>query len=235
MIAIGNFFFRFRSFIFILMAGVLFIPSPPMSAQHRRAVMAAGLVIALAGQFIRLITIGYDYIIRGGRSRRVYAEGLVTGGVFAHCRNPMYLGNILMVLGVGLLANSSVFVLAIVPALMFIYQSIVMAEENFLYGKFGEDYLAYCADVKRWVPGFKGLSRTLKEQPFAWKRVVLKEHTTTFFLLSVILFVVAREVYINDADVFYTQLPAMITVAGILVLGYVTARILKKKKIWANQ
>lgn len=235
MVAIGNFFFRFRSFIFILMAGVLFIPSPPLSAQHRTAVMAAGLFIALAGQFIRLITIGYDYIIRGGRNRRVYAEGLVTGGMFAHCRNPMYLGNILMVLGVGLLADSAVFVLAIVPALMFIYQSIVLAEENFLYGKFGESYLAYCADVKRWIPGLRGLSRTLQEQPFAWKRVVLKEHTTTFFLLSVILFVIGREVYINDTNAFYAQLPAMITVAGILVLAYASARILKKKKIWANQ
>lgn len=235
MIAIGNFFFRFRSFFFILMAGVLFIPSPPLSVQHPATVIAAGLVIALAGQFIRLITIGYDYIIRGGRNRRVYAEGLVTGGLFTHCRNPMYLGNILMVLGVGLLANSAVFVLAIVPALMFIYQSIVLAEENFLLGKFGRDYLAYRDDVKRWVPSLKGLSQTLKDQPFAWKRVVLKEHTTTFFLLSVILFIIERQIYMRDAKTFYSQLPALIMVAGILVLGYVTARILKKKKIWANQ
>jgi hypothetical protein len=51
----------------------------------------------------------------------------------------------------------------------------------------------------------------------------------------VILFVAGREMYINDAGAFYSQLPAMITVAGILVLCYITARILKKRKIWANR
>lgn len=39
------------------------------------------------------------YIKRGGRNRRVFARGLVTEGVVAHCRNPMYLGHLLLVAG----------------------------------------------------------------------------------------------------------------------------------------
>jgi hypothetical protein len=46
-----------------------------------------GLVVTITGQLIRGITIGLAYIIRGGKDRPVYAEDLVTEGMFNHCRN----------------------------------------------------------------------------------------------------------------------------------------------------
>ena len=46
-----------------------------------------------------MLTIGYEYIVRGGRQGKVYAEDLVQGGVFAHSRNPLYLGNLLIIVG----------------------------------------------------------------------------------------------------------------------------------------
>ena len=69
-----------------------------------------GLLITVTGQLIRGATIGLAYIIRGGKEGKVYAEELVTTGIFNHCRNPLYVGNILMLFGVGVLSNSLLYV-----------------------------------------------------------------------------------------------------------------------------
>ena len=144
MITIGNFFFKYRNWLFIILYLLLFIPSPPIfsSADFGEHYwlwpLIIGLVITISGQAIRGATIGLAYIIRGGRGGKVYAEELVTTGIFAHCRNPLYVGNILMLLGVGILANSLIYLLVVMPVFLFIYQSIVLAEENFLRQKFGQ-------------------------------------------------------------------------------------------------
>lgn len=138
MVGIGNFFFKYRNWIFILFYGALFIPSWPLFSREQFGnsyyiwPIGIGLFITCLGQLIRGLTIGLAYIIRGGKEGKPYAEGLVTEGIFNHCRNPLYVGNILMLLGVGILANSLVYVAIVIPIFLFIYQAIVLAEENFL-------------------------------------------------------------------------------------------------------
>jgi protein-S-isoprenylcysteine O-methyltransferase Ste14 len=144
---------------------------------------AAGWVLALAGQALRIVTIGYQYIIRGGKSRRVYAEGLVQGGVFAACRNPLYVGNLLIALGLALVVNSPAFYLVFIPFMVAAYASIVAAEEHFLGNKFGMQYAAYCQRVPRWRLCWSALAAELGRQRFDWRRVVVKEYNTAFTLL----------------------------------------------------
>src|SRR5690606_24443674 len=122
--------------------------------------LVLGLVITFYGQLIRGVTIALAYIIRGGKDKKVYADKLVTEGIFRHCRNPLYVGNILMLVGVGILVNSLLFVSVFIPLFLFIYQAIVLAEENFLRGKFGAQFNTYCQRVSRWWISFKGLKET---------------------------------------------------------------------------
>jgi protein-S-isoprenylcysteine O-methyltransferase Ste14 len=162
MVALGNFFFKYRNGLFIFLYALLFIPSPALFTPERFGInywiwpMAMGLMVTITGQLIRGATIGLAYIIRGGKDGKVYADDLVTQGIFNHCRNPLYVGNILMLLGVGILSNSLIYVLIVMPLFMLIYHAIVLAEENFLRGKFGESYVAYCKRVNRWVPSLAG-------------------------------------------------------------------------------
>src|SRR4051812_34873539 len=112
MIEIGNFFFKYRNGLFIILYILLFVPSLSLFTPERNGdkyylyPIIIGLVITVTGQIIRCVTIALAYIIRGGRDRKIYAEDLVTKGIFAHCRNPLYVGNILMLSGVGVLSNS---------------------------------------------------------------------------------------------------------------------------------
>lgn len=234
MIRIGNFFFKYRNWIFILFYGALFIPSWPLfskkqfGSQYYIWPIAIGLTITVLGQLIRGLTIGLAYIVRGGKAGKPYAEGLVTEGIFNHCRNPLYVGNILMLLGVGILANSLVYVAIVIPFFLFVYQAIVLAEENFLRGKFGPGYDEYCKKVNRWIPSLGGIGKTFSSMQFNWKRWILKEHTTQFIWLNgivLILLLLYPELTGFDKGLRNTLL---IVVLSFLLLVYILLRFLKK-------
>lgn len=234
MVEIGNFFFKYRNWIFILFYAALFIPSWPLFSKERFGEhyyiwpISLGLVITVLGQLIRGLTIGLAYIVRGGKEGKPYAEGLVTDGIFNHCRNPLYVGNILMLLGVGILANSLFYVGIMIPVFLFIYQAIVLAEENFLRGKFGPGFDAYCSKVNRWVPNLSGIGKTLGSMSFKWRRWILKEHTTQFiWLIGITLLLFLNYPELTGYDTGRRNLWLGI-VLGILLLVYILVRFLKK-------
>ncbi len=233
MIQIGNFFFKYRNNLFILLYILLWMPGPQLfteavfGPQYWLIPLVSGLVITVSGQLIRGITIGLAYIIRGGKDKKVYAEDLVTTGIFSHCRNPLYVGNILMLFGVGIMSNSLLYTAIVMPLFLFIYQAIVLAEENFLRGKFGAAFDAYCAKVNRWFPSLGGIGKTLSSMEFNYKRWILKEYNTQFVWLAGILLL------------FYTKYPQVTGEGedrwytfGLWLLAdvifYVTVRYLKK-------
>lgn len=184
LVRIGNFFFQYRNWVFIPLYLALFIPSPELVATpYHPWVLFTGLFISILGQAIRGATIGMAYIKRGGMNKKVYASTLVTEGIFNHCRNPLYVGNILMLIGVGVLSNSMLYIGVIIPIFLFIFQTIVMAEENFLRGKFGEQFDAYCQRVNRWIPVLTGLKATFKSMEFNWQRWLVKEYSSQFIWL----------------------------------------------------
>lgn len=234
MVAIGNFFFKYRNWIFILFYAALFIPSWPLvgpetgGSHYYIWPIATGLIVTVLGQLIRGLTIGLAYIVRGGKEGKPYAEGLVTEGIFRHVRNPLYVGNILMLLGVGILANSLIYVAIVIPIFLFIYQAIVLAEENFLRGKFGPGFDEYCKDVNRWFPSLKGLGKTFSSMEFNWKRWILKEHTTQFiWLIGITLLLLLNYPMLTGYDVDQRNLLIGI-ILGALLLIYVLIRFLKK-------
>ncbi|HYF30351.1 MAG TPA: isoprenylcysteine carboxylmethyltransferase family protein [Chitinophagaceae bacterium] len=236
MVAIGNFFFKYRNLLFIFLYALLFIPSPALFQEEYLGPkywiwpIIIGLFITISGQLIRGATIGLAYIIRGGKDGKVYADDLVTQGLFNHCRNPLYVGNILMLLGVGVLSNSLLYVVVIMPLFMLIYHAIVLAEENFLRNKFGESYAVYCKKVNRWLPSFAGLSTTFNSMEFKWKRWILKEYNTQYlWLTGIALLLLLKYPQITDHD---TRLRNTLLgiILPVLLLLYLYVRYLKKSK-----
>jgi len=234
MVKIGNFFFKYRNWIFILFYGALFIPSWPLFSKEKFGSnyylwsIGLGLFITCFGQLIRGLTIGLAYIVRGGKEGKPFAEGLVTEGIFRHCRNPLYVGNILMLLGVGILANSFLYVAVVIPVFLFIYQAIVLAEENFLRGNFGTGFDEYCKNVNRWLPDLRGIGRTFSSMQFNWKRWILKEHTTQLIWLTGITLILLLN-YPELTRFNIKQRNLLIgVILGTLFLLYTLIRYLKK-------
>src|SRR4030095_529528 len=133
---LGRIFFKYRNLLFpVVMLALAFGTPPRLFRDDPRAdawLDAAGIFLAIVGQLIRVATIGLQYIVRGGKNKEVYAEKLVVGGIFAHCRNPLYLGNILGLVGM-MLVHHGVWMYAIgLTYFVVAYASIISEEERFL-------------------------------------------------------------------------------------------------------
>jgi protein-S-isoprenylcysteine O-methyltransferase Ste14 len=229
---VGSFFFRYRNAIgpaVFLVAIAAGRPTYPLNRPDLNlALDIAGMLVALLGEMLRVLTIGYEYIERGGKNRQVYASKLVQGGVFAHCRNPLYVGNILLAVGIAMVVHSLAFYLTVLPLVAFAYSCIVSAEERFLREKFGEEYLRYCNRVNRWVPQWKGWRDSVDNMEFNWRRVLVKEYNTLFVAA---LALVAVKIWSD----YQVRGPAAVPSSGALSLAfalwlssYVLVRSLKK-------
>lgn len=234
MIRVGNFFFRYRNFLFMFLYALLFLPGWQLFTEKQFGPhyywipIITGLLVTVTGQAIRGATIGLAYIIRGGKDKKVYAEELVTSGIFNHCRNPLYVGNILMLAGVGILSNSAFFICVMIPLFLFIYQAIVLAEEDFLRRKFGEVFDAYCARVNRWIPNLHGLSDTFRSMRFNWKRYVLKEYNTFHVWLGgIVLLLLLKYPQLTAGDTDRRNRLLAVSVP-LIVVSYLAVRFLKK-------
>lgn len=234
MIAVGNFFFRYRNTLFIFLYLALFIPSPDLfsesvfGANYYYWPIVIGLVVTISGQAIRGATIGLAYIIRGGKDGQVYAEDLVTQGIFNHCRNPLYVGNILMLAGVGILSNSLLYMLLLIPFFLVIYHAIVLAEEDFLRKKFGASFETYCNRVNRWVPNLNGIGATFNSMEFKGKRWILKEYNTQFvWLTGIVLILLLTYPQLTDYNASQRNMLLAILLP-LLLAGYLLVRYLKK-------
>lgn len=88
----------------------------------------------------------------GGPGMNTPPERLVTDGPYAYCRNPMYLGHIIFLIGLALSVRSWLAsLIAIVSAVWF--QLRVLRDEKRLADRFGQPYIEYTGRVKRWIPG----------------------------------------------------------------------------------
>jgi hypothetical protein len=153
----------------------------------------------------------------------------VTEGIFSHCRNPLYVGNLLVIIGLGVMSNSAYGLFVLGPVFIFAYQAIVMAEENFLRGKFGEEFDAYTERVNRWVPDFRGIGRTMSQMEFNWRRVLVKEYGSTYIWMTTAVVVTGKNLYAyRRGEYFHPSLPCLAGTLLLLLAAYGTVRFLKK-------
>ena len=140
--------FRYRSYTPIPFLVLIVIFSRPTAVS-----MLLGIVILAAGEAIRF----WGVSIAGSETRTTGSVGgtyLITNGPFAYVRNPLYLGNMLLYAGVGVMSMALFPWLAIIAVACFYlqYYLIVTQEEQYPARTFGAEYETYRAYVRRFVP-----------------------------------------------------------------------------------
>src|SRR5207245_9636618 len=134
---VGRVLFRWRSFTPVL----LVLVALPLIWRSRGPPsplwLVAGLALCVAGQSLRAWVLGQVPDGTSGQNERLIAVSLNTDGPYALTRNPLYLGNLGIGLGLCLVAHD-LWLLCIV-ALLFAaqYRAITAAEEQFLRDPFG--------------------------------------------------------------------------------------------------
>ena len=151
--------------------------------------LIAGLIIAFTGEFLRLWGVSWA----GSETRTTNNVGgtyLIISGPFAHLRNPLYLGNIMMYIGIGIM-SFALFPWLQVAGLIFFslqYNIIINEEEEYLKNTFGKQFANYTANVRRFIPRLSSYKVSNIDQPdFSWKDG-LRSEMRTFQAFGFIIF-----------------------------------------------
>ncbi|MBI5839984.1 MAG: isoprenylcysteine carboxylmethyltransferase family protein [Chloroflexi bacterium] len=76
---------------------------------------------------------------------------VVRTGVFAISRNPLYLGSVLVLLGIALALNMLWALVMLLLSMILCHYILIIPEEHYLAAKFGDEYKEYVASVHRWL------------------------------------------------------------------------------------
>lgn len=90
---------------------------------------------------------------RAGTSPDVHkpTTAISVDGIYRFSRNPMYVSLALLYLGIACWVNSLWILLLLVPVLVVVDQGVIKREERYLEKKFGDEYLRYKSQVRRWI------------------------------------------------------------------------------------
>jgi protein-S-isoprenylcysteine O-methyltransferase Ste14 len=125
----------------------------PQARMFTRIVIAAGALLVFLAAGLR--TWGAAYLrTEVVHDTAQHSEALVADGPFRYTRNPLYLANLPMAAGIGVLASRSGFIFLVLANWIFVYRLILREEESLLKTQ-GESYRAYCRAVPRFWPTLK--------------------------------------------------------------------------------
>jgi protein-S-isoprenylcysteine O-methyltransferase Ste14 len=111
----------------------------------------AGSLLALAGAVFGGLGIGRFVALGVNPLPTRPAAQMVQGGVYRLSRNPMYVGLVAVLAGGGLAAGSLPVLIGALPLFLCLDLYAIRREERYLKRTFGDDYLAYCQEVRRWL------------------------------------------------------------------------------------
>jgi len=145
------------------------------------------MVVSFIGMLIRAwVVLSTPAGTSGRNTQKQIADQLNTSGIYSLCRNPLYLGNYLMWLGLLLFTGNLYFVIFSSLVFAFYYHRIIIAEENFLAEKFGAPYKQWLKQTPRFFPKLNGYKRALNSM--AWRFIFRREHSG--WLATVVIFLV---------------------------------------------
>ena len=189
---IRNFFFANRSFTPIPIAlSIIYF------AQPENQNILLGFMVLLVGELIRMWSVSYA----GGETRttNVGAPSLCTAGPYGYVRNPIYVGNMLMYLGIVIIAGSPNLMLMVLATMSFFiiqYSLIISLEEEKLDELFGPEYVAYKNNVRAILPRFTRWKTDDDRRPLSIMKLVKTEKRTLQNVAFILTLIVIRINYL---------------------------------------
>ena len=188
---IRNFFFTFRSYTPIPVGAMIIYFARPQNTYF-----FSGITLLLTGELIRMWAVSYA----GGetRTRNVGATRLCTSGPYAFVRNPLYVGNMLMYLGIVFIAEAtSVLLMAATTFSFFLiqYSLIISLEEEKLDELFGQEYSLYKENVPAIFPRINRWDGSKNRKPAKIINIIKTEKRTLQNVAAVLILIFIRTQY----------------------------------------
>lgn len=137
--------------IAVSIALAVFVPLPWLRSPLSDLIFAAGWLVLLA--VVALYASAINTLRKANTTIHPThaADHLVTRGAFSVSRNPIYLANSLLMIGVGLVSGIIWFLVFAVVAGLATQKLAIEPEERHLKRRFGKKFIDYSQKVRRWI------------------------------------------------------------------------------------
>jgi len=241
LVAQGAFLFRWRSVLPLLLA-VPMITALPQSGyfEYRFGEFAEGILdifcvlVAFSGLALRVATIGFVPSGTSGRNTREQrADTLNTCGLYSVTRNPLYLGNLITLIGFVMAVKVWWVGVLAIPITLFYYERMILAEEVYLGAKFGPAYEAWAARTPAFLPNLRRWRRP--ELPFSAKTALRREYHGFYLIVVVVTLIELLTDVVGKGQSLAEWMradPDWLAFFAVGSLAYVTIRLVRKKTRW---
>lgn len=184
------------------------------------------IVISVAGLALRVTTVGFVPAGTSGRNtQEQIALVLNTTGWYSVCRNPLYLGNYLIGLGIALAPHNPLMAAVYTSIFWLYYERIIAAEEGFLNRQFGEHYIQWARSTPVFIPALQRWQRPAL--PFCWRTAVRREYSALLLIGIIYPLLDVMEHWIAERQLKLDAPTSLLLLGGVSVAW--TARLLKKR------
>lgn len=185
----GGLLFRWRSYVPAFLLAVILVALTgfhyPRGSHNLDMIWdSVCLGVAMLGLGIRFYTVGHAPDRTSGRNtKHQVAAVLNTTGLYSIVRHPLYVGNFLIWVGLSLFPREWWCTAIIVLAFVVFYERVMIAEEQFLRMRFGEQFAQWAEKTPAFIPRFS--LWTPPVLPFSFKRALRGEYSGFFGIILV--------------------------------------------------
>lgn len=231
MLKTGNFLFRWRSYLPLLMIVLILLSMqyfeyPGHSKKLDEIWEIFCLIISFLGLGIRIITVGYTPKgTSGTNTKNQIADVLNTTGMYSVTRNPLYLGNFIIWFGIAMFPRLWWFSLIVMLIFWLYYERIIFAEEEFLREKFAKTYFAWAEKTPVFIPNFKNWENP--KMTFSPRKALKNEYKSFYaIIISYIVVEIISDAFVEHKFELDTMWLIILSLSSVF---YLTVRTLKKK------
>ena len=163
--------------------------------EYDSVIWPIGLSLVVMGENLRLWAL--RYIGKFSRTTKKKGRLLIKDGPYAFTRNPLYCGNLLILLGFTIASELMWFIPVVMILFCFQYHCIVQWEEQILREYFSQDAEYYFQSVPRWLPKWKIAWNHLQipsTTRYSWANILHREKSTLQFIFVMCISLILKEI-----------------------------------------
>ncbi|MDD3874998.1 MAG: isoprenylcysteine carboxylmethyltransferase family protein [Bacteroidales bacterium] len=225
----GNLLFKYRSYfpliLFVLAVPFIYVSSRTSCTLKNEIILIIfSILVSISGFIVRAFVVGSTPKGTSGRNTKSQvAETLNSSGIYSVVRHPLYLGNFLIWAGIVIFTFSLYFFIVFCLLFWIYYERIMVAEEDFLNTRFGDNFQMWSQQTPAFFPSFKNYQKS--QMSFSFRAVLRREYSGLLATAVSFTFVDLWRLFFTEKNIYADRIS--IYVLGVILIITLVLRTLK--------